>query len=154
MIGALAAKRARLRSTKRYLASIGQRVDRKTLRKMTRAANRRVPWYIHLGVVLPGIAFLVVWIWLFRQARFAGGGAWSTTVLVALLIFLPTLVVVMAIRSVLDRLRHGALLHALREDFHIAVCTECGYDLRGSGGMAAKRCPECGTTFEARPDHS
>lgn len=58
MMGILAARRWRRRSTKKYLASIGRRVDRKTLRKMTRAADRRIQWYVRLGVALPGLLLL------------------------------------------------------------------------------------------------
>lgn len=148
MIGAVAARRARRRSTRRYLESINHAVDRKTLKKMTRAADKRVPWYIRLGVALVGIALIMTWIWFFRNVRFTGGSWWWVMFLMLLYIGLPVFVIVRGIRLVLDRLRQTALLHALREDFHIAVCTQCGYDLRGTGGLAAKRCPECGTTFD------
>lgn len=151
MMGVLAARRARRRSTKRYLASIGHPVDRQTLKKMTRAADKRVAWYVRFGVALPGIAVILAWMWFFRNVRFAGGSMWWIMFLLLLYVGLPVFLVVHAIRWLMDSVRQKALLHALREDFHIAVCTECGYDLRGSGGMAAKRCPECGTAFDSLP---
>ncbi|GEM_PF-5200055 len=151
MMGVLAARRARRRSTKRYLASIGHAVDRRTLKKMTRAADKRVPWYIRLMVALPGLVVLLAWFWFFRNVRYAGGSIWWIMFLMLLYVGLPVFLVIRGIRWLMDGVRHKALLHALREDFHIAVCSECGYDLRGSGGMAAKRCPECGTTFDSAP---
>lgn len=84
---------------------------------------------------------------MFRGARFTGGPPWRIFLILMLIWALPTVVIVLAIRAVQDRFRRHALYAALREDFHIPVCTQCGYDLRGSGGMAASRCPECGTRF-------
>lgn len=146
-MGILAARRWRRRSTKRYLASIGRIVDRRTLRRMTSAADRRVAWWLRLGVALPGLALLAGWMWMFRGVTRAGGSPWRIGLLMLLYVGLPTLLVVHAIRTVQDRIRRPALYRALREDFHIPVCTTCGYDLRGSGGLAAARCPECGATF-------
>lgn len=146
-MGILAARRWRRRSTKTYLASIGRTVDRATLRKMTRAADRRITWYVRLGIALPGLLLLFAWLWMFRGVMNAGGPLWRILLLMLVFIGVPSFLVVSAIRVVQDRFRRHALYASLREDFQIPVCTQCGYDLRGSGGMAASRCPECGARF-------
>ncbi len=99
-------------------------------------SHYRGRWLFGLIIFAPPLAFVLDYLLLWRVTWLPG---WSHILIVAAMLLGAVLLAVRCIKRPFQR-----YLRAELNRRGIAICTRCGYDLRG---QTDARCPECGLPF-------